>query len=73
VENIRKIHGPVVQQGVLRIRTDHALRGLFKCLDIVACIKNKGFEWIGHIVRIDQNRTVKKIFGREVEDLEFLV
>jgi len=69
---LRKIHGPVVQQGIFRIRTDHALRELYKCLDTVAGIKKKRFEWIGHRVRIDQKRTVKKIFGTEVEELEFL-
>ena len=62
----------VVQQGVSRIRTDHALRELYKYLDIVADIKEKRFDWIGHIVRMDQKRTVKKIFGRDVEELEFL-
>jgi hypothetical protein len=69
---LRKIHGPVVQQGVSRIRTDHALRELCKYLIIVAGIKKKRFEWIGHIVRMDQKRTVKKIVGREIEELEFL-
>jgi hypothetical protein len=69
---LRKIHGPVVQQGVSRIRTDHALRELYKYLVIIAGIKKKRFEWIGHIVRMDQKRTIKKIFGMEVEELEFL-
>jgi hypothetical protein len=32
-------------------------------LDIVADIKKKRLEWIGHMVRMDQGRTVKKIFG----------
>jgi hypothetical protein len=69
---LRKIHGPVIQQGVSRRRTDHALRELYKYLGIVAGIKKKRFEWIEPIVRMDQKRTVKKIFGREVEELEFL-
>jgi len=30
---LRKIHGPVVQQGVFRKRTDHALRELYKYLE----------------------------------------
>jgi len=69
---LRNIHGPVVQQEVSRIRTDHALRELYKYLDIVAGIKTTRFEWIEHIVRVDQKRTVKKIYGREVEELELL-
>ena len=35
---LRKIHGPVVQQGILRIRSDHTLRELYKDLDIVVDI-----------------------------------
>jgi hypothetical protein len=48
------------------------LKELYKYLDILAGIKKKRFEWIGHIVRMDQKWTVKKIFGREGEELEFL-
>jgi hypothetical protein len=37
------------------------LRELYKDLHIVADIKKKRLEWIGHVVRMDQGRTVKKI------------
>jgi hypothetical protein len=46
-----------------RIITNQELRGL----DIVADIKNKRLKWIGHVVRMDQGRTVKKIFGNKVD------
>jgi len=35
---------------------------LFKDIDIVADIKKKRLEWTGHIVRMDQGRTVHDIF-----------
>ena len=35
----RKICGPVVEQGMWRIKTDQELRELYKYLDIVADIK----------------------------------
>jgi hypothetical protein len=43
------------------------LRELYKELDIVADIKKKGLEWIGHVVRLVQGRTVKKIFESNPE------
>jgi len=52
----------MVQQGIWRIRTNQELRELCKDLDIVSDIKNKRLEWIGCVVRMDQRRTVKKIF-----------
>jgi hypothetical protein len=43
------------------------LRELYKDLDIVAGIKNKRLEWILHVVRLVQGRTVKKIFESNPE------
>ena len=64
---ILRIHGPVVQQGIWRIRTDQESRELYKDLDIVADIKRKSLEWIGHVVRMDHGKTDKKIFGSKPE------
>ena len=64
---LRRIHGPVVEQGIWRIRNDQELRELYKDLDIVAGIKKKNLGWIGHVVRMVQGRTIKKMFGSEPE------
>ena len=56
----------MVEQGICRIRTNEELRMLYKDLDIVADIKKKILKWIGHVVRMDQGRTVK-VFGNELE------
>jgi len=40
---------------------------LYKDLDIVADIKNKRLEWIGHLVRMDHGRAVK-IFESKPEE-----
>jgi hypothetical protein len=63
------MYGSVVEQGQWRIRTDEELRVLYKVLDIVADIKKKILEWIGHVqvVIMDQGRTLKKVFGSELE------
>ena len=38
------------------------MRELYKDLNIVADIKCKRLEWIEHVVRMNQGRTIKKIF-----------
>jgi hypothetical protein len=38
------------------IRINQELRELYKDLDILADIKKKRLEWIGHVVRMDQGR-----------------
>ena len=42
-----------------RVGSDQELRELYNDLDIVADVKKKRFKWIGHVVRMDQGRTVK--------------
>jgi hypothetical protein len=73
---LRRINGPVVELEIWRIRSNQEMREPYKDLHIVADIKEKRLDWIGHVVRMDQGRTVKKIFeskpegSRRREDLE---
>jgi len=55
-------YGPLLEQGMWRIRTDQELRELYKDLDKVADIKRERLEWTRPLVRMDQGTTVKKIF-----------
>jgi len=57
-----RIHGPVAEQGIWRIRTNQEMRELHNDLDKIVDIKKERSEWIRHVVRMDQGRTVKKIF-----------
>jgi hypothetical protein len=50
---IVRTHGPGVEQGMWRKRTAQLLRELYRDLDLVADIKKKRMEWIGHVVRMD--------------------
>jgi hypothetical protein len=50
---LRRIYEVVEEQGTWRIRTNLELRELYKYLDIVADIKKKILEWIGHVARMD--------------------
>ena len=45
-DKILRIHGPMVEQGIWKIRTNQELRELYEDPDIVADIKKKtGMEW----------------------------
>jgi hypothetical protein len=58
---LRKVYGPVTEQWVSRIRRNEELRELDKAPDLVADIKSKQLEWLGHVIRMNQRRVVKKI------------
>jgi hypothetical protein len=64
---LRRIHVTVVGQGIWRKISNQELKELYKDLDIVADIKKKRVEGIGHVVRMDHGRTVKKIFESKPE------
>jgi hypothetical protein len=46
------------------------MRELYKDIDIVADIKKKTLECVGHVVRMDKERTVTKIFESKPEGIE---
>jgi hypothetical protein len=68
-EILMSIYGPVAEQGIWKIRTNQELRKLYKDLDTVVDIKKKRLEWIGHVARKNQGRTVKylRVNRREIE------
>ena len=55
---ILRIRGPVVEQGLWRMRTNQEQTELYKDPDIEADIKKKRLEWTGHVARMDQGRTL---------------
>jgi len=59
---LRRLYGPVVEQGIWRIRSNQKLWGIYKDLGTVADMKKKRLERIGHVVRLNQGRAVTKIF-----------
>ena len=63
----RRIYGPIVEQGIRRIRTDQEFRELYKDLDLAADIKKTRLSWLGHLIRKDHGRIVKKIFESKPE------
>ena len=68
---ILRICGPVVEQGMWRIRTNQELRELCQDLDIITDNAKKRLKWMGYEVRMDKGRAVKKYMSvnrRKVEE-----
>jgi hypothetical protein len=57
-EIFRRTYGLVVEPGIWRTGSNQELREMYRDLDTVADIKMRSLEWIGHVVRMDQGRTV---------------
>jgi hypothetical protein len=53
----------VQDNGVWRKRYNHELYELFNEPDIVKYIKINTLGWAGHVICVDNNRTVKKVFN----------
>ena len=56
---LRKIYGSIKDQNGWRIRTNDEF---YRKPNIVITIKVRRLEWAGHVVRMSDDRTVKKVF-----------
>ena len=63
---LRKIYGPTKENGQWRIKTNLELIRKYKSQDIVTLIKIQRLEWLGHVIRRNEIRCVKKIFEGEL-------
>ena len=59
--------GPTKENGQWRIKTNLELMTKYKPQDIVTVIKIRRLEWLGHVVRMNETRSVKKIFEGKLE------
>jgi hypothetical protein len=66
-KTLRNIYGPTKENGQWRIKTNAELITKYKAPDIVNIIKIRRFEWLGHVVRMNETRSVKKIFEGKLE------
>ena len=64
---MRKIYGPTKENGQWRIKINAELMTKYKAPDIVNVIKIRRLEWLGHVVRMNETRSVKKIFEGKLE------
>ena len=65
---LRKIYGPTKENGQWRIKTNLELTIKYKSKNIVTVIKIRSLEWLGHVIRMNETRCVKKIFEGKLEE-----
>jgi hypothetical protein len=58
---LRKIYGPVLQNGEFRIRYNEELNELIKGEDIVIFIKAQRLQWLGHVERMNEMAMPKRM------------
>jgi len=66
-KTLRKIYGPTKENGQWRIKANEELRTKYKSQDIVTVIKIRRLAWLGHVSRMNEIRSVKKIFEGKLE------
>jgi hypothetical protein len=60
---LQKIFGPARENQLWRIKTNDELAKLIKHQNIINHIKALRLSWFGHVQRMPDSRTVKKIFN----------
>jgi hypothetical protein len=58
---LRRVYGPVQDNGQWRIRYNKELCELYCEPDLVACIRLKRLQWAGHVQRMEGTRIPKKV------------
>jgi hypothetical protein len=73
---LRKIYSPIRDQDSWRIQINDEFQAMYRKPNIVTTIKVRRLEWAGHLLRMSNDRTVKKVFlgkpdgGRKVGRLK---
>jgi len=66
---VRKIYGPTKENGQWRIKTNLELMTKYKYQDIVTVIKFRRLEWLVHVIRMNETRSVKNFFEGKLEGI----
>lgn len=65
---LRKIFGPVeIEEGVYRSRYNDELEVINENQNIIRFVKAQRMRWLGHVLRMDDSITVKKMFEQQPE------
>ena len=64
---LRKIYGPTKESGQWRIKTNAELITKYKSQDTETVIKIRRLELLGHVIRMNETRSVKNIFEGKLE------
>jgi hypothetical protein len=61
---LRRVYGLKRDTNGWKIRTNKELQDQYRSADIITSIKVRRLEWAGHVVRMDDERMVKRVFPR---------
>jgi uncharacterized Fe-S cluster-containing radical SAM superfamily enzyme len=59
---LRSVYGPKRDKNGWRIHTNKELQDQYRSADIVTFIEVTRLEWAGHVVKMDDERMVKRVF-----------
>jgi hypothetical protein len=59
-----EVYGPVTEQGVWGIGNIREVRELYKTPRLIADIKMRSLEWLGHVIGMDLTAVAKKCFWK---------
>jgi len=60
---LRRIFGPTKENQICRVKTNEEVDKVVKHKNIINHIKTQRLSWFGHVQRMPDTRTVKKIFN----------
>jgi hypothetical protein len=63
----RRIYGPKYENGEWKSRTNRKLEEMSKGENIVKWIRGQRVSWLGHLEKMEEDRTPKKIFIQELD------
>lgn len=64
---LRRIYGPIFEEGIWRIRTNREIRNLYRRPDIVAVVRSRRIRWLGHVRRREENTAIRRVWRGQPE------
>jgi hypothetical protein len=58
---LRRIYGPIKENGILRSRYNHEIYKLYNEPDIVTVIKVEWWRWLGHLFRMQEQNSCRTL------------
>lgn len=59
---LRRIYGPICENGLWRIRRNEELRALYDEADVVGFVKSGRIRWLGHMYRTPRDDNIRRLF-----------
>jgi hypothetical protein len=64
---LRKVDGPSCDREIWRVRTNEELNNLDQNVDTATDVKLIRLEWLGHLMRMENNRIPKTVLDAKLD------